>query len=90
MKIFAIDDDPITLTLVAEVLRNAGVEVREHPNDLVDDLKKALAYEEFFEVWSKDRIPRPVLWYDDGHEPWRAPMEKIIRQRFSSRADRGD
>lgn len=27
MKIFAIDDDPITLALVAEVLRNAGHQV---------------------------------------------------------------
>ena len=27
MKIFAVDDDPITLSLVAEVLRSAGHEV---------------------------------------------------------------
>ena len=27
MKIFAVDDDPITLALLAEVLRNAGHQV---------------------------------------------------------------
>lgn len=52
MKIFAVDDDPITLALVAEVLRNAGHEVttsgssrdalrdipREQPDCVVTDI----------------------------------------------------
>ena len=78
------------LVPLAEVMRKAGVEVRKHPSDLVIDLKKALAYEEFFEVWSKDRKSPPDLWCKSSNEPWRTPMRDIIRQRFSSRDGRGD
>ncbi len=42
MKIFAVDDDPITLALVAEVLRNAGHEVatRGSSRDALRDIPR--------------------------------------------------